>query len=119
MIKNVIYNWAGLIVAGAISFLLTPFMIHSLGAFYYGLWMLVGSVTDYYGLLDAGIRVTLQRYVARQHAQQEREALNETFTTAFVLTLAVFAGVMVLAVGLMFVLPKFFALDPASRDIFR
>src|SRR5712671_3979337 len=110
MIRSVIYNWAGLLVAGLISFLLTPVLIRSLGPYYYGLWMLVGSLTDYYGLLDAGIRVTLQRFVARQSGTNERDALNGTFSTAVVLTLLVFAAVAIVATFLAFVLPRFFAL---------
>jgi len=111
MIRSVIYNWAGLLVGGLISFILTPILIRSLGPYYYGLWMLVGSLTDYYGLLDAGIRVTLQRFVARQSGTNEREALNSTFSTAMVLTLLVFGAVGILAVVLALFLPRFFALS--------
>jgi O-antigen/teichoic acid export membrane protein len=119
MIRSVIYNWAGLLVAGLISFLLTPVLIRSLGPYYYGLWMLVGSLTDYYGLLDAGIRVTLQRFVARQSGTNERDALNGTFSTAMVLTLLVFGAVAILAIVLAFVLPRFFALSGTNQQIFQ
>jgi O-antigen/teichoic acid export membrane protein len=119
MIRSVIYNWAGLLVAGLISFLLTPVLIRSLGPYYYGLWMLVGSLTDYYGLLDAGIRVTLQRFVARQSGTNERDALNDTFSTAMVLTVLVFIAVAVVASALAFVLPRFFALNGPNQQVFQ
>ena len=119
MIRSVIYNWAGLLVAGLISFLLTPVLIRSLGPYYYGLWMLVGSLTDYYGLLDAGIRVTLQRFVARQSGTNERDALNETFSTALALTLLVFALVAAVAIALAFLLPRFFLLSGANQQAFQ
>ena len=119
MIRSVIYNWAGLLVGGLISFLLTPVLIRSLGPYYYGLWMLVGSLTDYYGLLDAGMRVTLQRFVARQSGTNEREALNSTFSTAMVLTLLVFGAVGILAVVLALFLPRFFSLSGTNQQIFQ
>ena len=63
MIRNVLSNWVALVVTAVISFVLTPILVHGLGHFYYGLWILVGSLVDYFGLLDVGIRTTLQRFV--------------------------------------------------------
>jgi O-antigen/teichoic acid export membrane protein len=119
MIRSVIYNWLGLLVAGLVSFLLTPVLIRSLGVYYYGLWMLVGSLTDYYGLLDVGIRVTLQRFVARQSGTQERDALDQTFSTAMALTWIISLVIVVGAVLLAFVLPGFFSLHGEARAIFQ
>src|SRR5258708_36091445 len=96
MLRNVFSNWTAMALTGAISVSLTPFMIHALGDFHYGLWILVTSLLDYYGLLDFGMRTTLHRFVGRLQGAKDRAALNETFATAILLT----AGVGLLLVFL-------------------
>lgn len=119
ILKNIFSNWFGLLVFGLLSFILTPILIHGLGQFYFGLWMLVSSVISYYGLLDMGLRMTTQRYVARFHGSNDRQALDETFTTTLGLTLAVSLLLLILAGGLVFVLPQFFKLHGADAATFR
>jgi O-antigen/teichoic acid export membrane protein len=76
MVRNIFSNWMGLIITGVISFALTPILIHGLGDFYFGMWILTTSILDYYGLLDLGIRTTLHRFVGRLKGMNEREALD-------------------------------------------
>jgi len=47
MFRNVFSNWLGLLITGAISVVLTPILIHGLGDFNYGMWILAGSVLEY------------------------------------------------------------------------
>jgi O-antigen/teichoic acid export membrane protein len=96
MLKNVFSNWLGLILRGVVSVVLTPILIHQLGDFQYGLWILVMSVVDYSGILDMGIRPTLHRFVARWKGLNDRAALNETIGSAFALSCG--AGLLVLLV---------------------
>jgi O-antigen/teichoic acid export membrane protein len=100
MLRNVLSNWVALATNAIISMLIMPFMIHELGAFYYGLWILVGSLVDYYGLLDAGMRTTVQRFVARHSGASDREALDETFTTGLALAGLMAAVVLVLSAAI-------------------
>src|SRR5207302_7485774 len=119
MFRSVLSNWFGLVVLGAISFLLTPIMIHGLGNLHYGMWILVGSLIDYAGLLEIGMRYTLQRFVARFSGTGDREALTQTFVTALALTLIVSCVVVILSIGLSFVVPRFFLQFGESELIFR
>lgn len=119
IVRNVLSNWVGLVVFGVVSFILTPILIHGLGDLYYGMWILVSSVFDYCGLLDIGMRTTIQRYVARLRGANERENLAETFTTALVLTLWISVLILVLTIALMWVLPSYFKLHGASVVVFR
>lgn len=116
MIKNVLSNWTGLAVAGAFSFLLTPVMIHHLGVVYYGMWILAGSLLDYYGLIDVAMRTALFRFVARSKGANEREALADTVSTA--LTIATTTGLVLLVLIPLVaaILPRFFSL--ASPDVY-
>jgi O-antigen/teichoic acid export membrane protein len=92
-IVNVITNWAAVVFGMAITFVLSPFLVHHLGDTRYGLWGVIGSVIGYLGLMDMGIRVGVTRFTARHAATGDREATNRLVSTA----LGMFAVVGVLA----------------------
>ena len=118
LLKNVMSNWFGLLVLGLISFCLTPMMIHYLGDFQFGMWILVSSVTDNYGLLDIGMRHTLQRFVARSKGADLPETVNEIFSTALAVTLAFALLILGVSILLAYVLPSYFKLDSESQLLF-
>lgn len=115
MVRNIFSNWMGLIVTGVISFALTPILIHALGDFYFGMWVLTTSILDYYGLLDLGIRTTLHRFVGRLKGMNERQALDETIGTTLAITCAIGLLAVCLTVPLAYLLPKFFVVEGSAR----
>ena len=119
MFRGFLSTWAGLIVNGIVTILLTRVLVHGLGDFYYGLWVLVSSVLDYYGLLDMGVRYSMQRFVARYGGANERSALNETFMTGASMSACIAAAAFILCAVLLLVLPGFFGLHGESRTLFR
>jgi O-antigen/teichoic acid export membrane protein len=84
LIRNAASNWLGFAVQAAVAFFLTPFVLASLGSSRYGVWMLVGSLTGYYGLLDLGFRAGLTQYLTRYLATGDYESLNKTASTGVV-----------------------------------
>ena len=118
LLRNVFSNWVALIVIGVISFLLTPFMIHRLGDFEFGIYTLAFSVVGYSDLLEQGIRSTLQRFVARLNGREDREGLDSVFSTAVVLALVIAAIMVLVCVGLAQILPAFFKLRPEREQLF-
>src|ERR1700685_1480038 len=118
MLKHIFSNWIGLFVLGAISVILTPAMVHGLGNLYYGMWVLVGSFIDYSGLLDMGMRATVFRYVAFFRGANQREALNETFTTGMAISFSTMCVGILAFVGLSFILPRFFKFTGPDKAIF-
>lgn len=118
MLRSVFSNWAAFIIIGLLSFLLTPFMIHHLGDFGFGVYTLAFSVAGYTDLLEQGIRSTLQRFVGRLSGMRDHEALNAVFSTALAVTLVIGLLTITLCVGLSRVLPAFFKLGPAQRGLF-
>jgi O-antigen/teichoic acid export membrane protein len=118
MLRSIFSNWLGLVVMGVTSVVLTPIMIHGLGDLYYGLWILVASALDYYGLLDLGIRPALFRAVACSKGANDRAAMHETLFSALAFTLAAGLLVLVLTLLLVPVLPGFFKLAGTARRIF-
>jgi O-antigen/teichoic acid export membrane protein len=118
MVRSVLSNWVALAVTGALSFFLTPILLRGLGDFQFGMWVLVGSALDHYGLLDMGIRTTLQRFVARYRGTDERRALSETFATALAIGFGVCVVAGVLSFVLSRVLPPFFGLSGTNAIAF-
>jgi O-antigen/teichoic acid export membrane protein len=64
IIKNVSSSWFSLGINILVGIFLLPFILHRLGNAAYGAWVLVFSVTGYYGLFDLGVRSSIIRYVS-------------------------------------------------------
>jgi O-antigen/teichoic acid export membrane protein len=118
MLRSIFSNWFGLVVMGVTSVILTPILIHGLGDFYYGLWILVASALDYYGVLDLGMRPALFRAVAWSKGANDRAAMHETLLSALAFTVAVGLFVLVLTLLLVPILPGFFKLAGPARRLF-
>jgi O-antigen/teichoic acid export membrane protein len=118
MLKHILSNWMGLLALGVISAILTPVMVHGLGNLYYGMWVLVGSLIDYSGLLDMGMRATVFRYVAFFKGANQREPLSETFTTGVAISFSAMCISALAFVGLSFILPRFFKFAGPEKTIF-
>lgn len=118
MIRSIVFNYLGMIVGGLVGFLLTPLLIHGLGDYYYGMWILVASIVDYYGVADIGIRFTLQRHVARWKGIGERQALNRTFATALSISLVVSVVILLMSASLMRWVPTVFHVAGGNRVLF-
>src|SRR5579875_2056398 len=82
-LKSIGTRWFRLGIHMIVGFLLAPFILHRLGDYAFGLYVLILSLTGYYGLLDFGIRSSVVRYVARFRATGERDSLNRFLSTAF------------------------------------
>lgn len=87
--RNVVWNIAGMAAGMLAGFVVAPFLVHRLGETVYGVWILIASLTSYFGLLDLGVRGSVGRYLAYHRARNDREGVNTTLNTAF----ALFSGV--------------------------
>lgn len=104
---KLLFRGAGLqgltiVVSVASSFFLAPFVIHSLGDRWYGLWVVIGTFISFYGLFDFGISSAVQRYLAAAIPRNDPDELNAIIANslvmycgigllAFVVTLAIVA----------------------------
>jgi O-antigen/teichoic acid export membrane protein len=82
ILKNVGSSWSALGVNVIVGIFLSPFILHHLGDAAYGIWVLIFSVTGYYGLFDLGIRSSIIRYVSKYTATDDREKLTQFVNTA-------------------------------------
>jgi len=81
--KNVGSSWFSLGLNIVVGIFLSPFILHHLGDDAFGLWVLIFSITGYYGLFDLGIRSSIIRYVAKYSAIAQNDELNRLINTAF------------------------------------
>jgi O-antigen/teichoic acid export membrane protein len=112
IIRNVGSSWSALAINVAVGIFLSPFILHRLGDAAFGIWVLIFSVTGYYGLFDLGIRSSIIRYVSKYTATDDREKLTQFVNTA----LFSYTGIGVVSMVLTFLLSssieRFFTIPP-------
>ncbi len=112
-------SWIAVLANAAVAFVLTPVVLRHLGDEAFGLWVLVTTIVNYYGLGDVGVRASILRYVSRQNALGDRDGVNKIVATAFYF----YGSLCVLFIGVSFLLaaslPRFFTVDSGLRDPFR
>jgi len=81
-VLNVAWNWAGVAISLITGFLLSPYLFRKLGPEGYGLWALAFSLSEYYWLLDLGVRSATAKYVAHYWATEEPGKVSEVMSTA-------------------------------------
>jgi len=114
-LKNVASSWAGLGVSIVVGFFLSPFILHHLGDDAFGLWILVFSVTGYYGLFDFGIRSSLVRYVAKFKATGEIDQLARLVNTSLFSYGCIGLFLMVVTLAGSFYVDRFFHIPADLR----
>lgn len=122
IIKNVSSSWFSLSVNILVGIFLSPFILHHLGNTAYGAWVLVFSVTGYYGLFDLGVRSSIVRYVSTYTAKNDMDGLYRLINTSLAGYTAIGACAMVVTiavstlVGSIFRMPADFV--PTARLLF-
>jgi O-antigen/teichoic acid export membrane protein len=82
LFKNVSSSWLALGVNICVGIFISPYILHHLGDEAFGLWVLIFSITGYYGLFDLGIRSSIVRYVAAYSATRDYTELSRLLSTA-------------------------------------
>src|ERR1700745_2514979 len=94
IIKNVGSSWFSLGINILVGIFLSPFILHRLGDTAYGIWVLIFSVTGYYGLFDLGIRSSVIRYVSTYTATNDTDGLARLINTSLATYTAIGAVAM-------------------------
>jgi len=110
-------HYAVLLVEIAVGFVMLPLNTSYLGQSAYGLWVLVGSITAYFSMLDLGYGTAVVKFVAHYRAHRNTSALNEIVSTIFF----VFAAIGLLSYGaavmLALNLQRLFSITPGEAVI--
>lgn len=113
-LRNILWNWVGVVADVGTGLVVTPLLIRTLGDETYGIWILIGAFTGYFGMLDLGLRGAVGRFVALHSARGERHLVQAVLSTATValsgIGLVAFAGISLMA----WLLPSLFTI-PAEQ----
>ena len=94
--RNALSGAGTRLVTMCVGFLLTPFIITTLGVERYGLWAVVGSLAGYLGLLDFGLGGAFVKFITEYRERGDHHAARQVVT---------FGIVFYAAFGLVFALP--------------
>ena len=87
----------------AISFVMSPILIHSLGNRRYGFWEVIITLVGYLGALELGVGSALVRFIADAKSREDRDALERIVNTGLfgLATLGTF-GLLIVLLGVSF-----------------
>ena len=112
IIKNVGSSWFALGVNVLVGFFLSPFILHRLGDAAFGIWVLIFSLTGFYGIFDFGIRSSIIRYVSKYTATRDLEEVTGLLNTAMFTYICVAAFSMLLTVVGCIYIDRLFRIQP-------
>jgi O-antigen/teichoic acid export membrane protein len=119
ILKNVGSTWFSTGINILIGVFLSPFILHRLGDTAFGLWVLVFSLTGYYGIFDFGIRSSLIRYVSKYTATHDLEEVTGLINSAmFTYTCVGIASIFITVVGCIYI-DRFFHIPQAFQSTAR
>lgn len=92
--RGALLSYATILVVNLSGLLLTPFIIRALGNAEYGLYLLIGSLAAYLGVLDFGLNNAVTRYVAQCVAKGDRTQEARFLGAAIVVNALAAAAIM-------------------------
>ncbi len=100
MLKNVGSTWVVIVATVAVTYVITPFVIQSLGRDGYGVWTLITALTGYLSLFALGVPMASVRYLAQHAAERNTARLNQIIGSCAGLYLMI-GGVALVAGGVL------------------
>ncbi|GAA5135553.1 polysaccharide biosynthesis C-terminal domain-containing protein [Thalassotalea piscium] len=85
LLKSSTFRFIEIGVATILSILLTPYLIHNLGAESYGLWILLLSTLGWFNFIDLGFSYAVQRNITIFLEKQDNHKINQIFSVSVVL----------------------------------
>lgn len=124
MLKIIGSQWSNIVLRIVAALALTPFLIETLGAEGYGIWIFLNAVVGYLSLVQAGLPASSLRHLSEQLKGGDYAGFNQTLASSLVLfstvaALTVTAGIVLAAIaGLVFDIPQRWATDGRLAFLF-
>jgi O-antigen/teichoic acid export membrane protein len=115
--RNVSTRYLAIIAETVIGLVMLPFNLTHLGTAEYGLWVLLGSITVHFSVLDLGYAGALVKFMAQYRAHRNARALNEIASTLFFVFSAIGLVAYSVAVVVAFNLGHIFKLTPEQAEV--
>ncbi len=117
--QNVLSNWTALAVTTGVGFFLSPFVVHHLGNLGYGVWVIIGSLVSYMGLLDLGLRGAVTRFVSKGTAKDDHDESSRAVSGALWIRLWISLAIIVTGLLLSFTIHRIFVIPPELQQVAR
>ncbi len=114
--RNTASNYIGQFIVLGVGFVIAPFILHTLGASVYGLWVLVNSVMAYGSLLDLGLYSAVVKYVSEYYAKHDLQQAESMIATALSIYTVVGLIAIMLSIPMAFLFPRLFSVPPVERS---
>lgn len=114
--RNVSTRYLAILAETVIGLVMLPFNLTHLGTAEYGLWVLLGSITVHFSVLDLGYGGALVKFMAQYRAHRNARALNEIASTLFFVFSAIGLVAYGVAVLVAFNLGHIFRLTPDQAE---
>ena len=119
IVKNVGSGWVALAVNILVGIFLSPFILHRLGDAAFGIWVLIFSLTGYYGIFDFGIRSSIIRFVSKYTATNDLQEVSGLVNTALFTYSCVGAFCLLITVTGSFYVDRVFHVAPGLHSTAR
>jgi O-antigen/teichoic acid export membrane protein len=119
MLRSIGSNWLLTALTIGATYVLTPFVIHTMGDSGYGTWTLITALTGYMSLLALGVPMACVRYLAQHVTEGDTARVNGVIGSCAGLYLMVGVASLVVGIGLTMALTTVYdipaSLQPQAR----
>jgi O-antigen/teichoic acid export membrane protein len=108
LVSNVIFSWAAHFVFIVAGFIMPRMIDRRLGQDLLGVWDFAWSLVSYFGLVQAGVGSSVNRYVAKHRAAGDISGMNRIVSSASCILCVAGLIVLALTIALSLMLPQLF-----------
>jgi len=108
LVSNVIFSWVAHLVFIVAGFIMPRMIDRRLGQDLLGIWDFAWSLVSYFGLVQAGVGSSVNRYIAKYRAAGDISGLNRIASTAFCIQNIAGMLVLGLTIAASLLLPQLF-----------
>lgn len=116
LFRGIFSNYIATFSGIAIAFVLTPYVVHTLGDTRYGIWTILVALTGYMMVLDLGVSSAIIKFVARYRAQQDTQAVNEFVSSAFAVYIVIALVILLLTPLLAYGVTHYIEFEDELKD---
>ncbi len=114
---NTATSVASLLIEAAVKFYLVRYLMHQLGDTAYGIWIAIGGILAYGGILQFGLNSAVNWQVPQKLAANDRAGLNEVVSTAFAYYLTLGVAILLAVAALLRWVPGWLNVPPAYTRV--
>lgn len=108
LVSNVLYSWVGHLVFVIAGFIMPRMIDKRLGQELLGVWDFAWSLVSYFGLVEAGVGSSVNRYVAKYRASGDIFGVNRIASTVFCIQNVAAILILALTIAISLLLPHLF-----------